>query len=156
MDLITYLEANYILFTSLPDNLSVGGSLNLRGTSITSLPDNLSVGGSLNLRGTSITSLPDNLSVGGYLNLEGTSITSLPDNFKKNTFIRIKNKGKWDILVSHNTIKIGCKEKESTKWRYFFKNRQYYETDPNSQDYKLIEEDYQEALRVYNYYYFNK
>ena len=29
--------------------------VNLRGISITSLPDNLSVGGSLNLRGTSIT-----------------------------------------------------------------------------------------------------
>ncbi|MBP1035848.1 hypothetical protein J8631_09780, partial [Serratia fonticola] len=47
----------------------------------TSLPDNLSVGGSLYLRGTGITSLPDNLSVGGYLDLRGTGITSLPDNF---------------------------------------------------------------------------
>jgi len=60
----------------LPDNLTVGGSLYLRGTAITSLPDNLTVGGSLSLEGTAITSLPDNLTVGGYLYLEGTAITS--------------------------------------------------------------------------------
>ncbi|MEC4049766.1 hypothetical protein OX284_010035 [Flavobacterium sp. SUN046] len=75
-----YLDLQGTSITSLPDNLTVGGSLDLRGTSITSLPDNLTVGGSLDLRGTSITSLPDNLTVGGYLDLQGTSITSLPDN----------------------------------------------------------------------------
>jgi hypothetical protein len=37
-----------------PDNLSVGGWLDLRGTGITALPDNLSVGGSLDLSGTGI------------------------------------------------------------------------------------------------------
>ncbi|WP_447874773.1 hypothetical protein [Serratia fonticola] len=66
--------------TSLPDNLTVGGYLDLEGTGITSLPDNLTVGGYLDLRGTGITSLPDNLTVGGSLDLEGTGITSLPDN----------------------------------------------------------------------------
>ena len=40
-----------------PDNLSVGGSLDLRGMAITALPDNLSVGGSLHLSGTAITAL---------------------------------------------------------------------------------------------------
>mgnify|MGYP000238006213 CR=1 FL=1 len=50
-----------------PDNLSVGGSLDLCGTGITALPDNLSVGGWLDLRGTGITALPDNLSVGGQV-----------------------------------------------------------------------------------------
>ncbi|MBG6243421.1 MAG: hypothetical protein EKE20_17220 [Candidatus Symbiopectobacterium sp. Dall1.0] len=65
--------------TSLPEGLSVGGSLYLRGTGITSLPEGLSVGGSLNLRGTGITSLPEGLSVGGSLDLEGTGITSLPE-----------------------------------------------------------------------------
>ena len=59
--------------------LSVGGSLDLRGTQITSLPDGLSVGKSLDLRGTQITSLPDGLSVGWSLDLRGTQITSLPD-----------------------------------------------------------------------------
>ena len=63
--------------TSLPDNLTVGGSLYLRGTGITSLPDNLTVGGSLYLEGcTGITSLPDNLTVGGSLDLRGTGITN--------------------------------------------------------------------------------
>ena len=65
---------------ALPDNLTVGGWLDLRGTSITALPDNLTVGGSLDLEGTSITALPDNLTVGGWLDLRGTSITALPDN----------------------------------------------------------------------------
>ena len=68
--------------TSLPDNLTVGGYLDLEGcTGITSLPDNLTVGGYLDLEGcTGITSLPDNLTVGGGLYLRGTGITSLPDN----------------------------------------------------------------------------
>ena len=53
-----------------------GGSLYLIGTVITSLPDNLTVGGSIDLEGcTGITSLPDNLTVGGYLDLRGTGIT---------------------------------------------------------------------------------
>ena len=54
---------------SLPDNLTVGGGLDLSGTQITALPDNLTVGGYLNLRGTQITALPDNLTVGGGLDL---------------------------------------------------------------------------------------
>ena len=62
--------------TSLPDNLTVSGWLDLRGTGITSLPDNLTVGGGLDLRGTGITSLPDNLTVGGWLDLRGTGITN--------------------------------------------------------------------------------
>jgi hypothetical protein len=48
-------------------NLTVGGSLDLRGTAITALPDNLTVGGWLYLRGTAITALPDNLTVGGTI-----------------------------------------------------------------------------------------
>ncbi|WP_080206176.1 hypothetical protein [Salmonella enterica] len=70
---------------TLPDNLTVGGSLYLSGTSITTLPDNLTVGGSLHLSGTSITTLPDNLTVGGWLYLRGTSITTLPDHFSCNS-----------------------------------------------------------------------
>jgi len=38
-----------------PDNLTVGYSLDLKGTQITSLPDNLTVGYSLDLEGTQIT-----------------------------------------------------------------------------------------------------
>ena len=61
-------------FVALPDNLTVGGYLDLSGTQITALPDNLTVGGSLDLRGTQITALPDNLTVGGSLYLSGTKI----------------------------------------------------------------------------------
>ena len=38
------------------------------------MPDNLTVGGSLDLEGTQIQTLPDNLTVGGYLDLRGTQI----------------------------------------------------------------------------------
>ena len=66
--------------TSLPDNLTVGGYLNLANADITHLADNLSVGGDLHLRGADITMLPENLRVGGDLDLRGTKITSLPDD----------------------------------------------------------------------------
>ena len=51
------------------------GDLNLSDTPIQSLPDNLSVGGSLYLLNTSIQSLPDNLEVGGDLYLSDTPIS---------------------------------------------------------------------------------
>ena len=69
--------------TALPENLSVGGYLDLRGcTALTALPENLSVGGYLSLSGcTGLTALPENLSVGGYLSLYGcTGLTALPEN----------------------------------------------------------------------------
>ena len=69
--------------TALPDNLTVGGSLDLSGcTGLTALPDNLTVGGWLDLRRcTGLTALPDNLTVGGSLDLSGcTGLTALPDN----------------------------------------------------------------------------
>jgi len=75
------LDLRRTQITSLPDNLHVGGDLNLVGCkNLTSLPDNLSVEGYLDLYGTPITSLPDNLHVGGNLDLSETPITSLPDN----------------------------------------------------------------------------
>ena len=75
-----YLDLQGTAIASLPDNLTVGGCLALRNTAITSLPNNLTVGGYLDLRNTKITSLSDNLAVGGYLDLCNTKITSLPDN----------------------------------------------------------------------------
>ncbi|EJJ0226594.1 hypothetical protein NHJ64_002369 [Salmonella enterica] len=75
-----WLDLRGTSITALPDNLTVGDWLDLRGTSITALPDNLTVGGGLDLSGTSITALPDNLTVGDWLDLSGTSITALPDN----------------------------------------------------------------------------
>ena len=68
--------------TSLPDNLTVWGSLYIRDTQITSLPDNLTVWGSLDLRDTKITSLPDNLKVWGHLYLRGTNIEKIPKHLK--------------------------------------------------------------------------
>ena len=58
-----------------PDNYTIDDNLNiffewdlyLANIPITSLPDNLSVGGSLYLANTKITSLPDNLSVRGEI-----------------------------------------------------------------------------------------
>ncbi len=76
-----WLDLRGTAITALPDNLTVGGSLDLRHTAITALPDNLTVGGWLDLRGTAITALPDNLTVGGLLDLRHTAITALPDNF---------------------------------------------------------------------------
>ena len=60
----------------------IGGSLDLRGTSIAALPEGLtSIGGYLDLEGcTSITALPEGLtSSGGSLDLRGTGITALPE-----------------------------------------------------------------------------
>ena len=65
--------------TSLPEGLTVGGSLYLRNTPVTSLPEGLTVGDWLDLCGTPITSLPEGLTVGGSLDLCGTPITSLPE-----------------------------------------------------------------------------
>ena len=69
-----------------------GGSLDLRVTGITALPDNLTVGGSLDLENcTGITALPDNLTVGGYLDLRGTGITALPDNLTVGGSLYLEN-----------------------------------------------------------------
>jgi len=62
------------LIISIVKEFDTKKNVDLRSTNITSLPEGLSVGGSLYLRGTNITSLPDGLSVGGYLDLEGTQI----------------------------------------------------------------------------------
>ncbi|CAD6098563.1 hypothetical protein [Escherichia coli] len=82
-DLIKYLAENDINHTvSDSGNITVIGVLDLENVSgIDALPDNLTVGGSLDLSGTRITALPDNLTVGGSLDLSGTRITALPDNF---------------------------------------------------------------------------
>ncbi len=82
-----------------------GGYLYLRGTGITSLPENLTVGGSLDLEGcTGITSLPENLTVGGSLDLRGTGITGqkprkkLSINFhtELKTSLDLDNKLSWE------------------------------------------------------------
>jgi len=68
---------------TLPDNLTVEGSLNLEYcTSLKTLPDNLTIKGNLYLVGcTSLKTLPNNLTVKGYLELAGcSSLKTLPNN----------------------------------------------------------------------------
>ena len=81
------LDLSDIHITSLPEGLTVGGSLCLRGTNITSLPEGLTVGGYLSLSNTSITNLPEGLSVGGGLYLSYTKITSLPEGLSVGDYL---------------------------------------------------------------------
>ena len=57
----------------LPENLEVGGDLDLEGCEgLTKLPEGLKVRGSLYLiRCVGLSELPENLEVGGYLSLRG-------------------------------------------------------------------------------------
>ncbi|MFA2283408.1 hypothetical protein ACD982_16755 [Escherichia coli] len=78
-DLIKYLVKNDIQHTvSDNGNITVTHNLDLEDVSgVDALPDNLTVGGWLDLRGTSITALPDNLTVGGSLDLRPEKITNV-------------------------------------------------------------------------------
>ena len=86
-----YLDLSNTKITSLPDNLTVGGYLDLSNTKITSLPDNLTIGGGLYLNNTAITSLPDNLTVDGDLDLRNAAITSLPNNLTVGRYLDLSN-----------------------------------------------------------------
>jgi hypothetical protein len=100
---------------SLPDNLYVGGKLNLEGTNIKQIPKGLYVGDDfilvgleikslpkdLNVQGgldlgycTDLTSLPKNLKVGGYLSLYNTKITLLPEGLEVG----------WDLYLDYTMI----------------------------------------------------
>jgi hypothetical protein len=100
---------------SLPDNLYVGGELNLEGTNIKQIPKGLYVGGDFRLVAlkikslpkdlkvdggldlgycTDLTSLPNNLKVGGYLSLYNTKITSLPEGLEVG----------WDLYLDYTMI----------------------------------------------------
>jgi hypothetical protein len=78
-DLIKHLVKNDIQHTvSDNGNITVTNNLDLECVSgVDALPDNLTVGGSLDLSGTSITALPDNLTVGGSLDLRPEKITNV-------------------------------------------------------------------------------
>ena len=85
------LVIKWIPIASLPEKLSVGGSLELWGTQISKLPDNLRVGRDLKLSLTQIKELSEKLSVGGDLHLWNTQITKLPDSS------RVKGAVYWEI-----------------------------------------------------------
>ena len=93
-------------YTELPDNLTVGGGLDLSNTAITCLPDNLTVGGWLDLRNTAITCLPDNLTVGNSLDLRGTQITS-DSNYIISDLIGSRN-DRTTYFVKKDIVKCGC------------------------------------------------
>lgn len=78
-DLIKHLVKNDIQHTvSDNGNITVTHNLDLEDVSgVDALPDNLTVGGWLDLRGTSITALPDNLTVGCSLYLRPEKITNV-------------------------------------------------------------------------------
>ncbi|MGC6029036.1 hypothetical protein [Enterobacter kobei] len=78
-DLIKHLAKNDIQHTvSDNGNITVTHNLDLEDVSgVDALPDNLTVGGWLDLEGTSITALPDNLTVGGSLYLRPEKITNV-------------------------------------------------------------------------------
>ncbi len=136
-----YLRGTQI--TSLPDNLTVGGYLDLEGTQITSLPDNLTVGGSLDLEGTQITSLPDNLTVGGDLYLEGTQITSLPDNLTVGGSLDLE--GTYIKQVEKNNVKRISKD-------FYIKNKNYIESKLTWQNgkYRKIDGIFCEVIKQKN------
>ena len=75
------------------------GDLDLSATDIKSLPDNLTVGGNLDLYDCAgITQLPDGLTVGGSLQLSGTGIT---DTSKVKRTLSAEARRK--IVVKRNT-----------------------------------------------------
>ena len=110
--------------TTLPDNLTVVGSLYLIGTGITTLPDNLTVVGSLYLSGTGITTLPDNLTVGGSLDLSGTGITDT-SKVKKDTSFLSWRKGKY-ILVDGEFTEVLSNRGSVWKVKYIGKNDPFF------------------------------
>jgi hypothetical protein len=75
----------------LPDNLYVGGDLDLEGTNIKQLPKGLYVGGDFRLVALKIKSLPKDLNVDGGLDLGYSEITSLPNNLKVGGYLSLYN-----------------------------------------------------------------
>jgi hypothetical protein len=74
---------------SLPDNLTINGSLFMAGCPIKILPETLKVGQDIVLVQSKITKLPDNFIVNGFLKLDDSPITSLPNNLKVNKYLDI-------------------------------------------------------------------
>ena len=74
---------------SLPDNLTVRGSLYLRNSLIKALPKNLRIEGDLNLSGADITTLPSDIKVGGFIELGQSKIETLPDNLTVNSSLSV-------------------------------------------------------------------
>lgn len=103
------------------------------GIEFSELPDNLTVGGHLDLELTNISELPDNLTVGGYLNLRGTNISELPDNKKETSFLSWKN-GKY-IKVDGVFCEVIANKGSIWKCKKVNKNNEFYIVMDNEGNY---------------------
>ena len=74
---------------SLENLISVGGNLDLSRTPIKSLGNLTSVGDGLRLRGTPIESLGNLTSVGGFLNLIGTPLSKMYDRDEIRKMVKV-------------------------------------------------------------------
>ncbi|EMN1296379.1 hypothetical protein R8O28_004758 [Citrobacter freundii] len=74
------LFISYSELESLPDNLTITGTLMANSSRLKYLPENLTVGRVLDIMCTDIAYLPDTLKVAGSMMLSNTRITTLPDN----------------------------------------------------------------------------
>ena len=74
------LFISYSGLESLPDNLTITGTLMANSSRLKYLPENLTVGRVLDIMCTDIAYLPDTLKVAGSMMLSNTRITTLPDN----------------------------------------------------------------------------
>ena len=68
--------------TKLPKGLSIAKTLDLSETNITTLPNDLEVGDDLILTNSAIEAIPEGLVIGRSLFLEGTQITELPKGLR--------------------------------------------------------------------------
>ncbi|EOC5660794.1 hypothetical protein ACK846_004704 [Salmonella enterica] len=74
------LFISYSELESLPDNLTIIGTLMANSSRLKYLPENLTVGRILDIMCTDIAYLPDTLKVAGSMMLSNTRITTLLDN----------------------------------------------------------------------------
>ncbi|MDB6373858.1 hypothetical protein [Photorhabdus bodei] len=94
------LLAISVKLKALPENLTVKDGLNISNTDITKLPSNLKVEHSMILAGSKITALPDNLHLKGILNVEKVPLQKLPENLRVEKWLIIGNTEVTTIPVS--------------------------------------------------------
>jgi hypothetical protein len=74
-----------------PDNLTIDGVLDLRGTNIKKLPNNLTVLGTLYLNNTVVDELPRGLKVKDFLYIQGLDIKTIPNDIEVGKVCNIRN-----------------------------------------------------------------
>lgn len=143
---------NPMRLMQLPDNLIIEGNLIIHNSSF-NWPKKLTVKRHITIFEPLPISFPYDLNEGEKIYLSYHEyITYLPNNFKHKIFIYILNRGKWGIYINENEISIACKIKTADQWKEFFKNKRFYETDPQVQteEYNCIEQDFLKAVEIQN------